>query len=180
MIPLVIVAAIAENGVIGRDNRLPWRIKSDLQYFKSLTVGRPIIMGRKTYESIGRPLPERANIVVTRDAGFAPPGVIVARSIESALKLARDEAATRNADSIAVIGGTEIFRQAMPLADKLALTIVHAKPEGDTYFPPIDPGEWKETERRKQPRGPQDDCDFTFVTYVRRTEEADARHERAL
>jgi dihydrofolate reductase len=169
MTPIVIVAAVAENGVIGRDNKLPWRIRSDLQYFKSLTVGRPVVMGRRTYDSIGKPLPDRTNIVVTRDAAFSAPGVAVARDVEGALTIAREDAASRRADSIAVIGGTEIFRQTMPVADRLALTIVHAKPEGDVLFPPIDPADWKEVERRPQTRGPQDDCGFTFVTYVRRT-----------
>ena len=168
MTEIVLVAAVAENGVIGRDNKLPWRIKSDLQYFKSLTVGRPVVMGRKTYESIGKPLPDRTNIVVTRDKTFSAPGTVTASDVEGALKLAREDAERRSADSIAVIGGTEIFRQTMPMADRLALTVVHGTPEGDVFFPPIDPAQWKEIERRPQSRGPQDDCDFTFVTYVRR------------
>lgn len=167
MTNIVLVAAMAENGVIGRDNKLPWRIRSDLQYFKSITVGRPIVMGRKTYESIGKPLPDRTNIVVTRDRNFSAPGIVVAHDVETALRLAREDAKKRNADSIAVIGGTEIFKQTLPLADKLALTIVHARPEGDTYWPQIDDKEWKEIERKPQAKGPQDDCDFTFVTYVR-------------
>lgn len=168
MIPVVLVAAVAENGVIGRDNKLPWRIKSDLQYFKSLTIGRPVVMGRKTYESIGKPLPGRTNIVVTRDKAFSAPGVVVAHDLDEALRIARDDAEKRNADSIAVIGGTEIFRQTLPHADKLALTIVHAKPQGDTYWPQIDMSQWAEVERRRQSKGPQDDCDFTFVTYLRK------------
>jgi dihydrofolate reductase len=166
--PIVLIAAIAENGVIGRDNKLPWRIKSDLQYFKSLTVGRPVVMGRQTYESIGRPLPERTNIVVTRDKDFSAPGVVVAHGIDEAMTLAREDARKHNADSIAVIGGTEIFKQTLPQADKLALTIVHANPEGDTYWPDIDMSQWVEIERRRQSKGPQDDCDFTFVTYLRK------------
>ena len=166
-VPIVLVAAIAENGVIGRNGKLPWHLKSDLQYFKSVTMGRPLVMGRKTYESIGRPLPGRTNIVVTRDADFSAPGIVVARDLDQALALAREDAARRGADSIAVIGGTDIFAQTMPIADKLALTIVHARPKGDTFFPQIDPAQWRETERRPQDKGPQDDCAFTFVTYVR-------------
>jgi dihydrofolate reductase len=168
VIPIVLIAAIAENGVIGRDNKLPWRIKSDLQYFKSLTIGRPVVMGRKTFESIGRPLPDRTNIVITGDRTFAAPGIVIAHDVDEALKLARDDAKKRNADSIAVIGGTEIFKQTLPQADKLALTIVHARPQGDTYWPQIDMSQWKEIERRPQAKGPQDDCDFTFVTYLRK------------
>lgn len=168
MTEVVLVAAIAENGVIGRGNKLPWRIRSDLQYFKSLTIGRPIIMGRKTYELIGKPLPDRTNIVVTRDKAFSAPGIVVAHDINRALTLAREDAIKRNAGSIAVIGGTEIFNLMLPYADKLALTIVHAKPQGDTHWPQIDMSQWQEVERRPQTKGPQDDCDFTFVTYLRK------------
>ena len=167
MTEIVIVAAVAENGVIGRDNKLPWHIRSDLQYFKSVTMGRPIVMGRKTFLSIGKALPGRTNIVVTRDPAFSAPGIVVAHDLDKALELARADAKQRGVDSIAVIGGTEIFTRAMPVADRLALTLVHAKPKGDVFFPPVDPKMWRETERREQPKGPQDDCAFAFVTYVR-------------
>ena len=150
---IVLVAAIAENGVIGRDNKLPWRLKSDLQYFRSLTMGRPVVMGRKTYESIGKALPGRTNIVVSRDPAFSAPGIVVAQDIDAALALARADAEKRGADSIAIIGGTEIFRQTMPVADRLALTLVHASPKGDIVFPPIDPKVWREVERREQRHG---------------------------
>lgn len=166
-IAIVLVAAVAENGVIGRDNQLPWRIKSDLKYFRSVTMNKPIVMGRKTYLSIGKPLPGRTNIVVTRDRNFSAPGILVANSIDRALDIARDDALRRNADAIAVIGGTEIFEQVMPQADRLALTLVHANPKGDTYFPKIDKGAWREIERKSQPKGPEDDYGFTFVTYER-------------
>ncbi len=168
MTPIVLVAAVAENGVIGRGNALPWRLKSDLQHFKSLTIGRPVVMGRKTYQSIGKPLPGRTNIVVTRDAAFSEPGTVVARSVEDALAIARDDAAKRGADSVAVIGGTEIFRQTVPIAERLELTIVHATPEGDAYWPTVDMSQWRETSRQRQSRGPQDDCEFTYVTYLRK------------
>lgn len=164
---IVLVVAVADNGVIGRDNTLPWRIKSDLQYFRSVTIGRPVIMGRKTYDSIGRPLPQRTNIVVTRDLGFAAPGVVVAHDFGTALDLARADARERGADSIAVIGGTEIFRQALPFANRLLVTQVHAKPPGDTHFPKIDPKLWRETVRQSQPQGPDDEYGFSFVTYER-------------
>ena len=165
---VVLVAAVAENGVIGRDNKLPWRIKSDLQYFRKLTMGRPVVMGRKTFLSIGKPLPGRTNIVVSRDPGFSAAGILVASDLDRAMQAARGDALRRNADSIAVIGGTEIFVMTMPLADRLALTVVNAKPEGDTYFPAIDPQRWLEAERAPQPQGPQDEFAFTFVTYERR------------
>jgi dihydrofolate reductase len=163
----VLVAAVAENGVIGQDNKLPWRIKSDLQYFRKVTMGRPVVMGRKTFLSIGRPLPGRTNIVVSRDPAFAAGGAVVVSSIERAMQTARGDALRRNADSIAIIGGTDIFNLTMPFADRLALTIVNAKPAGDTYFPAIDPQKWREVERQPQPQGPQDEFAFTFITYDR-------------
>ena len=164
---IVLVAAVADNGVIGRGNALPWRLKSDLQYFKRITMGRPVVMGRKTFLSIGKPLPGRTNIVVSRDPGFSSAGIVVAGSLERALEVARGDALRRRVDSIAVIGGTEIFRSAMPVADRLALTIVNGLPAGDTYFPPIDPVEWRELERTPQPQGPEDEYPFAFVTYER-------------
>lgn len=166
-IDIVLVAAVAENGVIGRDNQLPWRIRSDLKYFRSVTMNKPVVMGRKTYLSIGKTLPGRTNIVVTRDKDFSAPGILVANSIDRALDAARGDALRRNADAIAVIGGTEIFEQTMSRAGRLALTLVHAKPKGDTYFPKIDTGAWREIERREQAKGPDDDYGFTFVTYER-------------
>lgn len=174
-IAIVLVVAVAENGVIGRDNRLPWRIKSDLAFFRKVTIGRPVVMGRKTYVSIGKPLPGRTNIVVTRGGDFTAPNVVIAPGITQALQSARGDALRRGADSIAVIGGTEIFEQTLPLADRLILTRVHAEPAGDTYFPAIDPAVWRETERLPQPKGPDDDYGFTIVNYER-----PARHERAL
>lgn len=166
-IDIVLVVAVAENGVIGRNNTLPWRIKSDLQYFRSVTIGRPVVMGRKTYASIGKPLSHRTNIVISRNPAYAAPSILVAADLAKALDAARGDALRRNADSIAIIGGTEIFKQTMPLAARLMLTKVHAKPEGDTYFPEIDPKLWREIERRQQPQGPDDDYGFSFVTYER-------------
>lgn len=166
-IEIVLIAAIAENGVIGRDNKLPWRIKSDMQYFRSLTMGKPVVMGRKTFQSIGKPLKGRTNIVVSRDPDFSGAGILVAPDIARALEAARGDALRRGCNSIAIIGGTEIFRQTMPLADRLALTLVHSKPDGDTVFPPIDAKSWRETERREQAKGPEDECGFSFVSYAR-------------
>ncbi|HKY88240.1 MAG TPA: dihydrofolate reductase [Pseudorhodoplanes sp.] len=166
-IETIIVAAIGENGVIGRDNTLPWRLKSDLQYFRAVTMGKPVVMGRKTYVSIGKPLPGRTNIVVTRDASFSAPGVVTAPSVPEAMRIARKDAQERGADAIAVIGGTEIFAQTIADADRLVLTRVHMNPEGEATFPDIDPQMWREIERREQPPGPGDDCGFTYLTYIR-------------
>ena len=172
---IVLVVAVAENDVIGRDNTLPWRIKSDLKYFRSVTMNKPVVMGRKTYASIGKPLPGRTNIVVTRQADFAEAGVVVAPGIEQALSAARGDALRRGSNEIAVIGGTEIFVQTLPLASRIALTRVHASPPGDTFLPPIDATVWRETGRTPHERGPGDDYGFTIVQYQR-----EARHERAL
>jgi dihydrofolate reductase len=166
-IAIVLVAAVAENGVIGRDNALPFRQSSDLKRFKALTIGKPILMGRKTFVSIGKPLPGRTNIVVSRDPGFAPDGVIVVRDLESALETAREDAQRRGVNEIAAIGGTDIFTQLMPLADRLEITHVHARPEGDTYFPQIDAAQWHAVARSDHPAGPQDEASFSYVTYAR-------------
>ncbi len=164
---IVVVAAVAENGVIGRNNALPWRIKSDMARFRAITMGKPVVMGRKTFLSIGKPLDGRTNIVVSRNAGFAARGVVVAPSLEAALLVARGDALRRGADEIMVIGGTEIFAQALPLADRLDITLVHARPEGDAYFPPIDARVWRESARREHPAGPQDEAAYAEITYVR-------------
>ena len=164
---IVLVAAGAENGVIGRDNALPWRIRSDLQHFKRITIGRPVVMGRKTYESIGKPLKDRTNIVITRDPDYAPGGVVVARSVEKAMQMARADAERRGADEIAVIGGSGVFKETMARADRLEITLVHMEPRGDTYFPPIDPHMWQESRRVRQEAAPQDDADISFITYER-------------
>ncbi len=166
-IAIVLLAAVAENGVIGRDNALPWRLSSDLKRFKALTMGKPLVMGRKTYLSIGRPLPGRTNIVMTRDRGFRTEGVTVAHSVGEALELAREAARRQGAAEVCVIGGTEIFAQTMGLADRLEITHVHASPAGDVFFPPIDPKLWREAARSEQPAGPKDDARVSFVTYVR-------------
>ena len=166
-IALVLVVAVAENGVIGRDNGLPWRLKSDLQYFKRVTMNKPVVMGRKTYLSIGKPLPGRTNIVVTRDPGFSAAGVITAPTLERAMEIARDDAMRRGSDAIAIIGGADIFEQTIAKADRLVLTRVHMSPKGESRFPQIDPKLWREIERSEQPKGPDDDCGFTYLTYIR-------------
>ena len=166
-ISIVLVAAVADNGVIGRDNAMPWRLSSDLKRFKAITMGKPVVMGRKTYLSIGKALPGRTNIVVSRDPGFAAPGVLVAGDLDAALTAARGDALRRGADAIIVIGGTDIFAQCMPLADRLEITHVHARPHGDTYFPPIDETRWRAVARSEHPAGPRDEASFAYVSYVR-------------
>jgi dihydrofolate reductase len=164
---LVLVAAVGENNVIGRDGQLPWRLKSDLQHFKRLTINKPVIMGRKTYESIGKPLKDRTNIVLTRRA-LSASGVFVAANMDAALALARQDAAKRGTDEIMVIGGSDLFIDLMPQAERLEITHVHAAPEGDAYFPPIDPQRWRRTAYQEHPAGPEDSAAFAIATYVRR------------
>jgi dihydrofolate reductase len=166
---IVLVAAIAENGVIGRGNALPWRLKSDMQHFRALTMGKPVVMGRKTYLSIGKPLPGRTTIVVSRDRAFAAPGIVVAPSLDAALTAARGDALRRNADAILIAGGAEIYEQALPLATQLAITHVHKHVDGDACFPAIDPTLWQEGRRVAPQRAAEDEADFEFVTYERRS-----------
>ena len=164
---IVFVVAVAENGVIGAGNAIPWRLKSDMARFKALTIGKPVIMGRKTFESLRRPLPNRTNIVITRDADYRAAGAIVTTSAADAGAVARGDALRRSAAEIAVIGGAEIYRQWLDRADRLEITEVHARPEGDTHFG-IDRAEWNEVERIRHPAGADDSADFSYVTYRRR------------
>lgn len=166
--PIVFVVAAADNGVIGRNNALPWRLPSDLKRFKALTFGKPVIMGRKTFQSIGRPLPGRTNIVLTRDATFCARGIVAATSKEAALELAQGDAMRRGADSIAIIGGGDIFALYTDQADRIELTRVHDAPEGDAFFATPDPARWNEAERVRHSAGAGDSADFTYVTYRRR------------
>ncbi len=165
---IVFVVAVAENGVIGRDNAMPWHLRSDLKRFKRITMDRPVVMGRKTFASIGRPLPGRTNIVVTRDAAFQAPGVVVAPSLDAAREVARGDALRRFVTEIMVIGGADIFAQWLPLADRLEVTEVHATPDGDTVLAPMDPAEWEEVARARHARGDGDTADFSYVTWRRR------------
>jgi dihydrofolate reductase len=167
VIAIVLIAAVAENGVIGRGNELPWRLKSDMAHFRAATAGKPVIMGRKTYESIGKPLKDRTTIVVSRDPTFAAPGVVVAASLAAAFAAARSDALRRGSDAIVIAGGADIYLQAMPLADRLDITHVQARPEGDAVFPVIDPQMWREVARSAHPAGADDSAGFAFVTYER-------------
>jgi dihydrofolate reductase len=164
---IVLVVAIGENGVIGRNGALPWRLKSELQHFKRVTLGHPVLMGRKTFESLKRPLAQRTNIVLARRAGAAAPGVVWAAGLEEALALARADAEKRGVDAVMVIGGSDVFVRTLPIADRLELTRVHASPEGDVWFPALDPEAWRETRREPHRRGPDDEFDYTIHTYER-------------
>jgi dihydrofolate reductase len=164
---LEIVAAVAENGVIGRAGSLPWRLKSELEHFRNVTMGKPVVMGRRTYLSIGRPLKGRTNIVVTSDRTFAATGVLAAPSLEAALTVARGDALRRCADAVAIVGGAQIYARAIVLADRMVITRVHLSPEGDAKFPAIDSTTWLEIARRDHQPGPQDEAAFTTLVYDR-------------
>lgn len=158
------VVALARNRVIGSENRIPWYLSADLKYFKRITTGHHIIMGRKSYESIGRPLPRRTNIVISRDPFLAISGCIVVHSLAEALAVAE-----RNGETEAmIIGGGDIYRQAFPLLDKLYLTEVDAEVSGDVYFPEWDETEWEEIFREPHTADEQNDYDFLFRTLVRK------------
>lgn len=167
---IVIQAAVADNGIIGREGGLPWRLSTDMKRFKSETMGKPVVMGRKTWESFPRrPLPGRLNIVVTRDPAFAAEGAEVAASLEDALTLARVRArCTPGADEICVIGGGQIYALAMPLADRLLITHVHAMPDGDTHFPAIDADLWHVVHSQDVPAGEKDSHATSFTVYEKR------------
>jgi len=166
--PLVLVAAVARNGVIGASQGLPWRLSSDLKRYRALTWGKPMVMGRKTYLTIGRALPGRETIVLTRDPGFAAPGVIAAHDLETALDIAAERARAMGASEIIVAGGGEIYAQTIGRSARLFITEVALDAKGETRFPPIDPGQWREVRREKGERGPRDDADFAFVEYERK------------
>lgn len=165
---IVLVAAVGENGVIGADGDMPWRLPSDLKRFKRLTLGHPIVMGRKTFQSIGRPLPGRTNIVVTRDGGFSAAGIEVATSIAGALAAARAAALRDGAGAVMIVGGGEVYAATLAEADRLEITRVHAAPPGDTRFPAIDPAVWIETGRESPARNEADSDGITFLSYRRR------------
>lgn len=165
---IVLVAAIGRNNVIGRDGQLPWRLKSDLKHFRAVTTNRPVVMGRKTFESMGKPLPDRTNIVLTRNLGLIVPGGALANSMDAAMGFARQDAIRRGVDEIMIIGGGDVFERMLPMADRLEITHVNASPEGDAFFPRLEPSDWREVKRASYPAGPDDDASFDTVTYVRR------------
>ncbi len=165
---LSLIAAVADNGVIGRGNALPWRLGGDLKRFRKLTMGHPLIMGRHTFESIGKPLDGRDSIVVTRGA---PPaegeGLYFAPSLEKAVELAQARARARGVPEVFVIGGARLFEQALPLARRIYLTRVHGSPAGEIYWKPQFKGEWVERSREKQPAGPKDEFAVTYLVLER-------------
>lgn len=166
--PIVLVAALGRNRVIGRAGGLPWRMRSDLRHFKAATLGRPVIMGRRTYASIGRPLPGRTIIVVTRDPAFEAEGVRAVDGVEAALVLANLVAREDGAPEVIVAGGAQVYEAAMGQADWLLLSWIDLEPEGDALFPPLDLAEWREVSRVPHPRGEGDDASFEVAAYERR------------
>ncbi len=166
--PIVaLVVARAENRAIGRGGDLPWHLHSDMRYFRKVTMGKPIVMGRLTHRSLGRVLDGRVNIVLTRNAAFEVPGAVMAYSLEEALDVARKEAGKAGVDEIMVIGGEDVFRAVLPQASRIYLTEVHASPEADTWFPELDLSEWREVSREAHAAGVKDDHDFSFVVLDR-------------
>jgi dihydrofolate reductase len=168
MTPLMMIAAVAENGVIGRDNALPWRLKSDLAGFREATLGKPLVMGRKTFDSLGRPLPKRLNIVLSRDPDLKLPGAVVVGSIEAALAVAHADALRSGLGEIAIIGGAALYEALIGRASRLLITHVHASPAGDAAFPAIDSAQFEEVARREVEPGPEDDHAYSVVDYRRR------------
>ncbi len=162
---IALVAAVARNGVIGGEGALPWRIRDDLKWFKEHTMGKPLLMGRNTFVSIGKALPGRDNIVLTRDPGFSARGAFIARSLQGGLALARACASVRGADEICVIGGGDIYAQMIGRADRIYLTRVDAAPEGDAFFPDLDPGQWRERPAGACEKSPVNDhaCEFFIL-----------------
>ena len=167
-VPIWIVVATAENGVIGMDGDMPWRLSKDLKRFKALTLGKPMIMGRKTFESIGKPLPGRTSIVVTRDVKWQSPGVVSVQSTEQAISVAEQIALADGAEAICVVGGGQIYAQTLALADVLHVTQVAAQPEGDTHFPDIDLAVWQEVSQEDIPVGERDSAATRYSVYHKR------------
>ena len=156
-----LIAAMGKGRVIGIENRLPWRLPADMKHFRALTMGKPVLMGRKTFDSIGKPLPGRTNIVVSQDLAFQPPGVKLARSITEALMLGEE------AEEIMVIGGASFYAQLLPQAQRLYITEIHHKFAGDAFFPEWNPGEWREIERSDHPADADNSYSYSFVTLER-------------
>lgn len=162
---IAMIWAMADNRVIGRNNKLPWHLPNDLKYFKQLTTGKPVIMGRKTYESIGRPLPNRVNIVITRDTAFKAEGIKVVNTLDAAIELADAECLISGADEVIVMGGAEIYALALPRADRLYITFVHATVEGDSYFPEFDLSAYTEVGREKFLADGPNPYDYSFCIF---------------
>lgn len=168
MVRLVIVVACARNGVIGVDNRLPWHLPGDLAHFKRVTLGKPVIMGRKTFESIGRPLPGRSNLVVTRNRQWQAAGVRVCHSLDEAVRLGRECAERDGVAEMALIGGAQLYAQALDKAQKIYLTEVDCEPEGDAVFPELNPNAWTEIHRQVYSRDDRNEIGFTTIELVKK------------
>ena len=166
------IVGVAENGVIGSAQTIPWRIPSDMQFFKRTTMGKPVVMGRKQYETVGRPLPGRTNIVVTRQPGYQPDGGLVFHSIEAALAKAEEIAESDGVDEIMIIGGGELYAQLMPQADRLYVSHIDLAPEGDVRFPVIDPAIWAIVDLPEVEPSPKDDAAYRVKVYERRKDPA--------
>lgn len=162
-----LIVAVADNGVIGRGGTMPWQLASELKYFRRRTLGKPVIMGRKTFQAIGKPLPGRDNIVITRDAEFKAAGTMVVASLAAALAAGRVAAAASGASEIMVIGGADIYRQALASADRVYLTRIHIQPEGDTVFSPLDAGYWRLTNESPLPQSEAERPLATVCVYDR-------------
>ena len=156
-----LIAAVSRSGVIGKDNKMPWHLPADLKYFKSITMGKPIVMGRKTFESLGRPLPGRDNIVMTENRNFSADGVKVIHSID-------DLSSLTEAEEVMVIGGAQIYTTFLPVASRMFLTQVNCQVEGDTWFPDFDPADWEITMLESHKADENNTCDYTFLRYDRR------------
>jgi dihydrofolate reductase len=164
---LAIIVAVADNGAIGKDNALLWKLPEDMRHFKQVTMGKPIIMGRKTFESIGKALPGRTNIVITRNGAFTAEGVRCVSSLEEALQVAAQTVSMEPAEEAVVIGGSEIYQAALPLADRLYITEVHANVEGDTVLPRVEWDDWREVRRERHVAQTPNPYDYSFVFYER-------------
>lgn len=162
---LALIVAYAQNRVVGIENRLPWHLPEDLKYFKQVTTGKAVIMGRKTYESIGRPLPNRLNIVISRNPQFIADGVEVVSSLEAAIERATEYNHTNNQDEIMVIGGAAIYELALPLADKLYITLVHAQVDGDAYFPEVSLASWQLLDQQDHQPSEKNPHPYSFMVY---------------
>lgn len=166
-VALSLIVAVAENGVIGANGGMPWRLSGDLRMFRRVTMGKPVIMGRKTFQSLPKLLDGRDNIIITRQADFAADGALVAGSVEEAMALAGDCAAKRGADEVCIIGGAQIYALFLPHAARIYLTRVHATPEGDTHFPALDMAQWHEVSREFHSKGEKDSADYSFIVLER-------------
>ena len=163
---IALVVAIGENGAIGRGGDLPWKLSTDLKYFRKVTLRKPIIMGRRTFESFPRALDQRLNIVLSRDPAYLVPGAIVVPSLDAALDIAQSAAQQAGVEEIMIVGGDDVFREVLPKASRIYLTEVHASPDADVWFT-FDRKQWREISRERHERGPKDDHAFSFVVLER-------------